>query len=192
MGWIIPVTSQTCQEFAHVLTPLFPPANASTFLLPLQQNSSKDLCALIVSTSPPPSLSLDPTPVSLPCPSSKAVPVRVIDDVHTVKVIVQVSVLIQLDPSVALDIANDFLETLCSLGFQDITLPWVSSYQKETYWPLLLCSSTKWPLNVGGSSVSTFGPLASVSLPSLLWDLMTTISPPHSWLRPQECMPPAL
>lgn len=77
-------------------------------------------------------VSLDPTPVSLPCPSSKAVPVRVIDDVHTVKVIVQVSVLIQLDPSVALDIANDFLETLCSLGFQDITLSWVSSYQKET------------------------------------------------------------
>lgn len=115
-------------------------------------------------------VSLDPTPVSLPCPSSKAAPVRVIDDVHPVKVIVQVSVLIQLDPSVALDIVNDFLETLCSLGFQDITPSWVSSYRKETYWPLLCSSfgsSTNWPLNVGGSSVSILGPLASVSLHSL-------------------------
>ena len=63
--------------------------------------------------------SLDPTPVRLPhplCPglSSKAIPVIVIDDIHIAELIVQVSVFIQLDPSVALDTADHslFLETL--------------------------------------------------------------------------------
>lgn len=92
------------------------------------------------SLSPLPLLpfSLDPTPVSLPCPSSKAIPVRVIDAIHIVKVIIQVSILTQLDPSVALDTADDslFLETLCSLGFQDSTPSWVSFYHhspQKTY-----------------------------------------------------------
>lgn len=109
MNWIISVTSQTCQEFPHFLTPLFPPATALLFSFSLQQNSSKELYALTISASFPPILSRPHS--SQP---SLAVPVRVIDDVHVVKVIVQVSVLIQLDPSVALDTANDslFLETL--------------------------------------------------------------------------------
>ena len=113
------------------LDTIFPTSYCSTLLL--LPFTEKFLKSYMHSLSPLPLLpfSLDPTPVSLPCSSSKAVAIRVTDAVYIVKVIVQVSILIQLDPSVALDAADDslFLETFCSLGFQDTTPSWVSFYQ---------------------------------------------------------------
>lgn len=76
--------------------------------------------------------SLDPTPVGLLrllclCPSSKAIPVIVIDDIQIAKLISQVSVFIQFDPSATLDTASHslFLKTLCSVSFHKTTQPWV-------------------------------------------------------------------
>lgn len=118
--------------------------------------------------------SLDPTPVGLLCPlclcpSSKAIPVIVIDDIQIAKLISQVSVFIQFDPSVTMDTANHslFLKTLCSVSSHKTTQPWVCFLLP--YWLLLLCpsfgsSSASWSLNVGGSLVSVLGPLPSVYL----------------------------
>ena len=118
--------------------------------------------------------SLDPTPVGLLrllclCPSSKAIPVIVIDDIQIAKLISQVSVFIQFDPSATLDTASHslFLKTLCSVSFHKTTQPWVCFLLP--YWLLLLCpsfgsSSASWSLNVEGSLVSVLGPLPSVYL----------------------------
>lgn len=101
-----------------------------TFLLPFTEKISQKSCLHSLSPFLLLQFSPDYTPVSFPCPfspcpSSKFVPVMVINDIHIVKVIVQVSVLIQLDPSIAMDTADDslFLEMLCSLGFQDTHRP---------------------------------------------------------------------
>lgn len=155
------------------LDPTFSSSCCFTFLLPFTEKISQKRCLHSLSPFLLLQFSPDYTPVSFlcpfsPCPSSNFVPVMVINDIHIVKVIVQVSVLIQLDPSIALDTADDslFLETLCSLGFQDTHNPGFPLTQRKPIGHssvLLLVPPQLADPKIWVGPQGDLGPLASVS-----------------------------
>lgn len=145
--------------------------------------------------------SLDPTLVRLPgslvpAPLPKLF-LSVINVIYIIQLGVQILIFIQFDPLVALDTADhSILETLCSFSFQNTTHSWICFLLP--YWLLFLCpifgsSSTSRPLNVGGSSGSILGPLASC-LPSLPLGLTSNLMAINIilWLMAHKCIPPAL
>ena len=192
-GQIVPATSLTYRESLNVLT-LHLLLHFSFHIY----SKIPQKCMRLLSPFHLLPFSLDPTPVGLLCPlclcpSSKAIPVIVIDDIQIAKLISQVSVFIQFDPSVTMDTANHslFLKTLCSVSSHKTTQPWVCFLLP--YWLLLLCpsfgsSSASWSLNVGGSLV--LFPLSTFSSLGITSNFMAINT--ISWLMPHKCIPLAL